>query len=76
MKDIGVLGAIGRANHPVNSLPCFWVHPCNTAEAMSEILSSLTHEVSPEQYLMIWLGLVGSAVGLTLPKEMAISSAD
>lgn len=76
MKDVGVLGALGMANHPVTDLPCFWVHPCNTAEAMSEILSSVKHAVTPEKYLMIWLGLVGSAVGLTLPKEVAISSAE
>ena len=29
---------------------------------------------SNENYLMVWLGLVGGAVGLWVPKEMALES--
>jgi len=54
----------------VTGIPCFWVHPCNTAEAMRVITRSIKEEITPLEYLMIWVGLVGAAVGLTLPKEM------
>jgi hypothetical protein len=30
-----------------------------------------TRRVSETQYLLIWIGLVGAAVGLDLPKELA-----
>ena len=60
-------------NHPGNGLPCPWVHPCNTAEAMREIISSMKRQVSPQEYLMIWIGLVGNTVGLTVPKELALA---
>lgn len=29
-------------------------------------------ECSKEDYLMVWLGLVGGCVGLWVPKEMAL----
>lgn len=57
-------------NHPLTDIPCFWVHPCNSAEAMRDILGGIKGEVSPVAYVMLWIGLVGSAVGLSLPKEM------
>lgn len=59
-------------NHPITDLPSFFVHPCNTAEAMSEILRG--RAVGAFEYLLIWLGLVGSCVGLYVPKELALSA--
>ena len=38
---------------------------------MCSILDGPMGEASPAEYLMLWVGLVGSAVGLSLPKEMA-----
>ena len=58
-------------NHPITDFPSFFVHPCNTADAMRELLSD--RHVSAVEYLMIWLGLVGSCVGLHLPKELALA---
>lgn len=37
---------------------------------MRDILGGIKREVSPVEYLMLWIGLVGSAVGLSLPKEV------
>ena len=37
---------------------------------MREVLGGVKGEFSPVEYLMLWIGLVGSAVGLSLPKEM------
>ncbi|KAL2046092.1 hypothetical protein N7G274_001539 [Stereocaulon virgatum] len=69
-KAVGVMGGIGMTNHPINGIPCFWVHPCNTAEAMKDMLKGIEREVSPAEYLMIWFGKVGASVGLSLPIEM------
>ncbi len=39
---------------------------------MRNILGGIKGAVSPLEYLMLWIGLVGIAVGLSLPKEMAL----
>ena len=41
---------------------------------MRNILGGVKEEVSPVEYLMLWIGLVGIAVGLSLPKEMVAKS--
>lgn len=58
-------------NHPFTDFPSFFVHPCNTADAMRELLRG--RRVSPVEYLMIWLGLVGSCVGLHIPRDVALA---
>ena len=37
---------------------------------MRNILGGINKEVSPMEYLMLWIGLVGNSVGLSLPKEI------
>lgn len=69
-RNVSVMGGIGMTHHPLTDVPCFWVHPCNSAEAMRKILGGMKGEVSPVEYLMLWIGLVGIAVGLSLPKEI------
>ena len=51
--------------HPVTQRPSFFIHPCNTAEAMLNL--SRDTDILAENYLQAWLGLVGPAVGLHLP---------
>lgn len=53
----------------MTNLPCYFIHPCNTAQAMQDIIGK--RKVSNVEYLMIWIGLVGGSVGLYLPKELA-----
>lgn len=55
-------------NHPITDFPAYFVHPCNTAEAMREVIGSRI--VSPLEYLQIWIGQVGSCVGLYLPSQL------
>ncbi len=55
-------------HHPITGLQTFFVHPCRSYEAMSGFHCSL------ENYLMVWLGLVGGCVGLWVPAEMALES--
>lgn len=64
LRSAGV-GGISAAHHPVTGVPCFFVHPCLLGEAMTNFNCSL------ENYLMVWIGLVGGCVGLWVPKEMA-----
>ncbi len=61
---------IMHQNHPITDMPCYWVHPCNTAVAMGEILRGLGRGISSLEYLMIWIGVVAGAVGLSLPRDM------
>lgn len=37
---------------------------------MRNILSDMEGNVNPVEYMMLWIGLVGSTVGLSLPKEI------
>lgn len=70
VRNAGVMGGISMTNHPLTDIPCFWVHPCNSAEAMQNILGGIKGEVSPVKYMILWIGIVGSVVGLSLPKEI------
>ncbi|KAL3470668.1 hypothetical protein BJX99DRAFT_239051 [Aspergillus californicus] len=68
IESVGIMGGISFGYHPVSGIPAFFVHPCNTADAMRDIASG--HSLSPEAYLIIWLGLVGNCVRLQLPSEL------
>ena len=57
-------------NHPITDVPCFAIHPCNTADALVDIIGA--KDVSGLDYLQIWIGLIGGPVGLYLPKELAM----
>ena len=61
-----------KQDHPITGIPCFWIHPCRTPEAMRELCRAVGETVAPLQYLLLWLGIVGGAVGLALPAEMAM----
>ncbi|KAL5332890.1 hypothetical protein BJX70DRAFT_392628 [Aspergillus crustosus] len=68
IQTVGIMGGISFGYHPGSGTPAFFVHPCNTADAMKDIADG--HGISPEAYLIIWLGLVGNCVRLQLPKEL------
>lgn len=63
---------IMEKNHPFTHIPAYFIHPCKTAEAMQKIIGH--NGVSPEEYLQIWFGLVGSCVGLYLPSQLVVRS--
>lgn len=52
-------------------MPALFVHPCNTADAMMDLSKATT--LTSENYLRIWLGMVGERVGLCLPLASDIS---
>ncbi|GLA63476.1 hypothetical protein AtubIFM55763_009912 [Aspergillus tubingensis] len=68
LQSIGIMGGISFGYHPDSGTPAFFVHPCQTTDAMRHIAGQLC--LTPETYLMIWLGLVGNRLGLQLPKEL------
>ncbi|KAI0998536.1 hypothetical protein K3495_g9660 [Podosphaera aphanis] len=65
LMSAGITGGLSAAPHPVTHVPAFFIHPCQTKEAMEAFDCPL------EDYLMVWIGLVGGCVGLWLPPEMA-----
>ncbi|KAI2715996.1 hypothetical protein DTO012A7_3483 [Penicillium roqueforti] len=68
LKSVGVMGGISMGYHPGSGAPTFFVHPCNTADAMANIADA--QSVTPGSYLLIWLGLVGHCVNLHVPREL------
>ncbi|KAB8070683.1 autophagy-related protein Atg10 [Aspergillus leporis] len=68
LDNVGVMGGISFGYHPQSGIPAFFVHPCNTADAMSQIAGR--QHVTPEAYLIIWLGMVGNRLSLHLPHEL------
>jgi ubiquitin-like-conjugating enzyme ATG10 len=57
-------------NHPITGTPAFFVHPCQTADAMR----SLEFSNRGIDYLIAWIGLIGSSVGLHVPVGVAQAS--
>ena len=79
MRSVGVMGALSMAEHPITGVPAYFVHPCRTQEAMSPLLDSVRTDASPckgTDYLLLWLGVIGASVGLTVPISVAKLSAD
>ncbi|KAJ5860590.1 Autophagy-related protein 3 [Penicillium soppii] len=68
LKNVGVMGGISMGYHPDSGAPAFFVHPCNTADAIAHLADA--QSVSPGSYLLIWLGLVGHCVNLHVPREL------
>ncbi|KAI5283820.1 hypothetical protein KEM54_001814 [Ascosphaera aggregata] len=68
VKQVGILGGITPSMNPITQRPASMVHPCNTPEALIDVAAG--QPVSTVTYLFLWLGLVGNAVGLTVPKEL------
>ncbi|KAI9704368.1 MAG: hypothetical protein M1836_007231 [Candelina mexicana] len=63
--NTGPIGGITMGEHPIFDMPAFHVHPCNTAAAMEDLGGA--QGISLQNYLQIWIGLVGGHVGLSLP---------
>ena len=40
---------------------------------MDSYLKGVDKDASPVEYLMIWIGIVGAAVGLSLPKAIMLA---
>jgi ubiquitin-like-conjugating enzyme ATG10 len=82
MRSVGLMGALSMAEHPVTGAPAYFLHPCRTQEAMSPLLDNATmgySEADPRKatnYLMLWFGMIGASVGLSVPVNVAKLLAD
>ncbi|KIW20793.1 hypothetical protein PV08_01371 [Exophiala spinifera] len=68
LRTVGVMGGISMAHHPISDQPAYFIHPCNTPEALSVLKPE--RALSPEDYLLLWLGLIGTSVGLYVPSAL------
>lgn len=72
MRSVGLMGALSMAEHPVVGSPAYFIHPCHTQEAMSPLLENATLDSSDvnhrkaTNYLMLWFGVIGASVGLSV----------
>lgn len=60
-------------NHPISDLSAFFIHPCNTAEALIAIDHG--NFCSPEAYLLIWISLLGPSINLYMPSQLLLADA-
>ncbi|KAG9196411.1 hypothetical protein G6011_01532 [Alternaria panax] len=66
--NVGVIGGITITDHPATNRPVFFIHPCQTADVMQV---SVDRNITADEYLMVWIGAVGKAVGLNVPLQLA-----
>lgn len=74
MRDVGVMGALSMTEHPITGMPAYFVHPCRTQEVMAPLLGVedlKSNTGDPIKYLMLWLGVIGASVGLSVPVRVA-----
>ncbi|KAK3712567.1 hypothetical protein LTR37_009010 [Vermiconidia calcicola] len=69
IEAVGVLGALSMTDHPISGTPAYFVHPCRTAEGMDAVVGG--RKTKPEEYLLMWLGMIGASVGIDVPVELA-----
>lgn len=55
-------GVISQGEHLLNGEAWWFVHPCNTGEAMNAVLELVVG--NEERYISVWLGLVKDSAGL------------
>ncbi|KAF9730684.1 hypothetical protein PMIN03_002636 [Paraphaeosphaeria minitans] len=73
-KDVGVLGGVTITDHPILNRPVFFIHPCRTAQVIEASLGA--REVSPIEYLLMWIGAMGKTVGLDVQIELFLKASE
>lgn len=71
MRDVGIMGALSMAEHPISGTPAFFVHPCRTQDVITALSGGCDKPEIVERYLMLWLGAIGGSVGLSIPVSVA-----
>ncbi|BFZ64374.1 hypothetical protein YB2330_005517 [Saitoella coloradoensis] len=57
---------VSIVEHPLLGGTWWMVHPCMTGDAMMDVLDIDTG-IGVEEYMSVWMGVVGSVVGLGIP---------
>lgn len=64
------LSTLTQTEHPLLGIPCYHVHPCNTATMMSSVLDNKMEDSDimkwQTRYLMMWLSLVSPLVNSSM----------
>jgi len=60
-QDSTTFPLLSQGDHPVLGTPCWYIHPCETASAMSELLKDSGQRAA---WLELWLMLIGTIVDL------------
>ncbi|KAH8731409.1 hypothetical protein GQ44DRAFT_327396 [Phaeosphaeriaceae sp. PMI808] len=68
----GIIGGVTITDHPASNRPVFFIHPCQTAEVMQA--STSRRDITPHEYLMVWVGALGKCVGLNVPLALAANN--
>lgn len=68
IHHVDPIGAISMTDHPVSGMPVYFVHPCNTQEAMRAVCGGVRPD--PLIYILRWIGCLGAVVGLALPTDL------
>ncbi|RMZ13202.1 hypothetical protein D0860_02646 [Hortaea werneckii] len=70
LQAVGPMSALSMTGeHPVTGGPAYFVHPCLTQDSMRAVIAG--RQVSAAEYLVMWIGVVGATVGLSLPVCLA-----
>ncbi|KAF2876490.1 hypothetical protein BDV95DRAFT_560838 [Massariosphaeria phaeospora] len=64
-ENVGVIGGISITDHPATNSPVFFIHPCQTAAVLEASVGA--KDITPIEYLMLFIGAIGSYVGLIVP---------
>ena len=75
MSDVNnKLSTLTQTEHPLLGIPCYHVHPCNTATMMSSILDDKIEDSDvlrwQTRYLIMWLSLVSPLTNLPLSSSL------
>lgn len=63
---VGVIGGVTITDHPITHRPVYFIHPCQTAAVLRASVEE-GKKVEPLDYLVLWMGAMGSCVGLSVP---------
>lgn len=73
-SDVNKLSTLTQTEHPLLGIPCYHLHPCNTATMMSSVLENkMEGSDMPKwqtKYLVMWLSLVSPLVNLPLSTSL------
>ena len=68
------LSTLTQTEHPLLGIPCYHIHPCNSATMMSSVLEDTRQDDDSlkwqARYLIMWLSLISPLVNLPLSASL------
>lgn len=75
-SEDGLLSTVTQQEHPLLGEAFFMLHPCKTEDFMRPVLQAAQQTNRPVNYVLTWLSVVGALVGLDVPLEYFLDSAE